>query len=94
MNFLIFYFVKSNNIFIFVREKSEKPTNPSEKMDEQKKEWGGARPGAGRKRSGQTRATIGISVSKSYADMLKQAAADENTTPGRYIENHLPLNNI
>ena len=74
-------------------EKSEKPTN-LKKMDEQKKEWGGARPGAGRKKSGQTRATIGISVSKSYADMLKQAAADENTTPGRYIENHLPLNNI
>lgn len=76
------------------KEKSEKPTNLSKKMDEQKKAWGGARPGAGRKRSGQTRATIGISVSKSYADMLKQAAADENTTPGRYIENHLPLNNI
>lgn len=93
MNFLIFYFVKSNNIFIFVPRKIGKTDKSlKKKMDEQKKEWGGARPGAGRKRSGQTRATIGISVSKSYADMLKQAAADENTTPGRYIENHLPLN--
>lgn len=93
---MIFYFVKSNNIFIFATETNRKigKTDKSQKMDEQKKEWGGARPGAGRKKSGQTRATIGISVSKSYADMLKQAAADENTTPGRYIENHLPLNNI
>lgn len=61
---------------------------------QEKGQWGGARPGAGRKKSGGPRITVSISISETYAESLRQAAENENTTPGRYIENHLKIQQI
>ena len=55
--------------------------------NEDKKGWGGARAGAGRKK--KDNGVIYAYMSKESVEKLKALAKSEGLTPGEYIEKHL-----
>lgn len=60
-------------------------------MEEKKKcGWGGARSGAGRKKTGLTRGHIlSIRFQHDFAEKIKMAAKGEGKTLAEFIEQHL-----
>lgn len=60
-------------------------------MEEEKKYgWGGARPGAGRKKTGLVRdVTLSVRFHREFVEKVRTAAKSEDKTLAEFIEQHL-----